>query len=88
MFLLRVESIKNKNLSNFDKIIGGISYPIYLLHYQIAFLVSKYLPSVHNKGWPLFFYSLPFIILVSLLIHLTFEKPIENLRSLVRKSTN
>lgn len=88
MFLLRVESIKNKNLSNFDKIIGGISYPIYLLHYQIAFLVSKYLPNVHNKGWPLFFYSLPFIILVSLLIHLTFEKPIENLRSLVRKSTN
>jgi peptidoglycan/LPS O-acetylase OafA/YrhL len=88
MFLLGVTLDKYKILSSLDRILGGISYPIYLLHYQIAFLVSKYLPGVPEKGWPLFCWSLPFIILGSLLIHLTFEKQIENLRSSVRTSTS
>lgn len=88
MFLGEIKSGKDNILTTFDKILGGISYPIYLLHYQIAFLVSKYLPNVQEKGWPLFCWSLPFIILGSLLIHLTFEKQIENLRSSVRTSTS
>jgi len=88
ILLLGAESSKHKNLVTIDKIFGGISYPVYLLHYQIAFLVSKYLPGVQDKGWSLFLWSLPLIILVSLFIHLAFEKPIENIRNLVRKSTS
>lgn len=84
MCLLGLKPSKESKLLNIDKILGGISYPIYLLHFQIAFVVSKYAPGAQAKGWTLCYWSLPAIILGSLLIHLTFENSIEKIRSAVK----
>jgi peptidoglycan/LPS O-acetylase OafA/YrhL len=83
----QIDAKSPHNSMSVDKILGGISYPIYLMHPQFAFLISKWWPELSTKGWELFCGSLPLIILGSLFVHLAIERPIENLRNSVKKST-
>ncbi len=70
-YLVNVQSL-NVGLLKIDKIIGDLSYPIYLFHYQIGFLVMV---GLGNMGYSssrgdmlLAIISIPFILLVAVLI--------------------
>jgi len=71
-----------------DKWIGDLSYPIYVIHYQVGLLTLAVLdnfgfsykrPDIH-----VLLFSLPVIILAAWLLAICVEKPIEHIRSNVR----
>jgi peptidoglycan/LPS O-acetylase OafA/YrhL len=73
-----------------DNWLGALSYPIYLIHYPLAFLFL----SIYKKlglGFEgpsilVFFISLPFLVLLSWLMAVTVERPVELLRSIIKRS--
>lgn len=88
MFLLIIcfAGFQNKKIKRLDKKLGDLSYPMYLLHYQIAFLVSRLTLQQYGKGFELFIASFPVLLGVSWLIIIFFESPIAAIRDKVRKS--
>ncbi len=87
-YLVNVQSL-NVGLLKIDKIIGDLSYPIYLFHYQIGFLVMV---GLGNMGYSssrgdmlLAIISIPFILLVAVLIARWVEAPIMQLRARIKK---
>lgn len=69
-----------------DKIIGELSYPIYLIHFQAGMLVTFLVPSLSRGEWPFLFASIPVIIGASWLLHRMVETPIELLRGNIRNA--
>lgn len=73
----------------FDKWMGDLSYPIYLIHYQVALFVIVVLQwtgtHVTRPDTLLMTVSIPVIMLVSLLLAKTVELPVEGVRSMVKK---
>lgn len=73
----------------FDKWMGDFSYPIYLVHYQIGLVVIMLLGkagfSYERPDAVLMFISIPFIFLLAWMITVSIEKPIELIRSRVKK---
>lgn len=69
--------------SSVDRWLGGVSYPLYLIHYPIGlFLLATFgLPA---RGGLAFAVVLPIAILVSLLLHWQIEKRLESIRDSVR----
>ena len=77
----------NKRL---DRKIGDLSYPIYLFHYQIGVVVIAVLDGigyelVRPDRLSLMLVSIPFIMLVSYLVAFAVERPIEVIRTGVKK---
>jgi len=76
--------------SKFDKWMGDFSYPIYLIHYQVGLIVVSLLSMVGlNYSAPnltVMFFSIPFILVLSWIIIIAVEKPIELLRDKVKRS--
>jgi peptidoglycan/LPS O-acetylase OafA/YrhL len=62
--------------SNFDKFLGDLSYPIYILHVPIALLIVWALDIQHAPAVPLLF----FVIFASSLVVLFVERPIDRFR--------
>ena len=71
-----------------DEIIGDLSYPIYLIHYQVGLAVMAIADSLgFNMPRPspmLALASLPAILLVAWLITIALEHPIELLRQSIK----
>ncbi len=71
-----------------DKWIGDLSYPIYLLHYQVGFLMvlvsSNFGISFGRPSLSLFLASIPLIILFSWIASVVIEKPIDLIRSRIK----
>lgn len=88
MFLLIIclMNSKSRQLKNIDKILGDLSYPMYLFHYQIAFITFRLFAFSQNKSAELFAISFPAILVVSWLIVVGFESPIAALRHRVRET--
>lgn len=81
---------KNSNLLACDKWWGALSYPIYLMHFQVGFLTMAILNfvgfDIHRSELLLVLCSLPGLLLVALLFVRFIEMPIENYRAKVRQS--
>ena len=71
-----------------DKWLGDFSYPIYLIHYQVGILVLVLLGafgvSISRPSPLLFIAALPFIFLISFVITVLLERPIEVIRARVK----
>lgn len=71
-----------------DKLLGDLSYPIYLIHYQVGLLVMLLLNeigfSVARPSTFLLVVSTPCIIVVAWIMTITLERPIEVMRSVVK----
>ena len=73
-----------------DKLIGDLSYPMYLIHYQVGLLVFHvvgnygYEVTRHNVWHALI--SLPPILLTAWLMANFIEKPIEKARDMIKRS--
>lgn len=72
----------------FDKFMGDFSYPIYLIHYQVGFVALLLLEflgiELGRPSYILMFVSIPLIFLVSWLITVSLERPIEVLRAQIK----
>ena len=71
-----------------DKILGDLSYPIYLVHYQaglITIACAGYFGlSLHRPDFDLFIASLPIILGLSYMFTRGIEQPIERLRKRIK----
>lgn len=73
-----------------DKWFGNLSYPIYVIHYQVGLLVMAALHYVGIVSSPkdlhILLVSLPLIFLIAWLMVIGIEQPIERIRARVRPS--
>lgn len=76
----------------FDKWMGDFSYPIYLIHYQAGLIVVVFLGMMgfdyNRPSLIVMSVSLPLIFIFSWIITVAIERPIELLRTRVKKANN
>ena len=72
-----------------DSFLGRLSYPIYLIHYQVGFVVlifaGTFGVTVSRNQFLLFVLALPFVIAASWLMARYIEDPIDQVRAKVKK---
>ncbi len=75
-----------------DQWIGDLSYPIYLVHHQVGILVGAALtlmgPNNKIPDLALMFAAIPFILIVSWLLTVILERPIERARLAIKQSSS
>jgi peptidoglycan/LPS O-acetylase OafA/YrhL len=75
---------------SFDKSLGDLSYPIYLIHYQVGLIMVVILNrmgiEIKHPDIRFMLLCLPFIFIVSWIISRTVEQPIERLRNRVKQA--
>lgn len=72
----------------FDKWVGDLSYPIYVIHYQVGLIVMAFFNEM-DMGYKrpdahILLLSIPVVILVAWLLVIFVEKPVERIRSKIR----
>jgi peptidoglycan/LPS O-acetylase OafA/YrhL len=70
---------------SWQKILGGLSYPIFLCHWLVATLIAIYVPAIGGKGFMLFAAATVGSVLFSLLLYYGVDRPIQALRTAVKK---
>lgn len=85
-----LKQIDSKNVpawfAVWDKRLGDWSYPIFLVHYNVAAITGALFPQVNDVASPgLFFASLPLIHLFAIGINALIERPVNRLRDRVRR---
>ncbi|WP_143757471.1 acyltransferase family protein [Burkholderia singularis] len=71
-------------LRSIDRNIGGLSYPIYLTHYQAAFAMQLLLATTVT-GWKLFWLTLPIVTLISIGLEYMNRRIVDPYRNIVRE---
>jgi peptidoglycan/LPS O-acetylase OafA/YrhL len=70
---------------SWQKILGGLSYPIFLCHYLVGTLIAIYMPSVGGKGFMLFALATLGSVLFGLLLYYGLDRPIQAFRTSVKR---
>jgi peptidoglycan/LPS O-acetylase OafA/YrhL len=70
---------------SWQKILGGLSYPIFLCHWLVATLILIYVPAIGGKGFMLFAAAAVGSVLFGLLLYYGVDRPIQALRTSVKK---
>jgi peptidoglycan/LPS O-acetylase OafA/YrhL len=70
-----------------QKVLGGVSYPIFLCHWLVGMLIAIYMPAIGGKGFMLFFAAAVGSVLFSLLLYYGIDRPIQALRTSVKKQS-
>jgi peptidoglycan/LPS O-acetylase OafA/YrhL len=73
-------------LQRMDKLMGDLSYPVFLCHWHIAAIVVWVgFAGTVPKGRDLFFTSIVFINLTAYILHMVVVQPIDKIRNTIRK---
>lgn len=76
----------NPTVASFDKFLGDLSYPLYLVHWVVGLVLANYVFESLNRGsFLLMITCLFFSIFVSILLVLTIERPLEIIRLKLRR---
>jgi peptidoglycan/LPS O-acetylase OafA/YrhL len=70
---------------SWQKILGGLSYPIFLCHWVVATLILIYVPAIGGKGFMLFGVATVGSVLFSLLLYYGVDRPIQALRTSIKR---
>jgi peptidoglycan/LPS O-acetylase OafA/YrhL len=70
---------------SWQKILGGLSYPIFLCHWVVATLILIYVPAIGGKGFMLFAAATAGSVLLSLLLYYGVDRPIQALRTSIKR---
>jgi peptidoglycan/LPS O-acetylase OafA/YrhL len=70
---------------SWQKILGGLSYPIFLCHWFVGTLIVIYVPAIGGRGYMLFAAGTVGSVLLSLLLYYGVDQPIQALRASVKK---
>jgi peptidoglycan/LPS O-acetylase OafA/YrhL len=68
-----------------QKILGGLSYPVFICHWVVATLIVIYVPTFAGNGFVLFAAATVGSVLFSLLLYYGIDRPVQMLRESVRK---
>jgi peptidoglycan/LPS O-acetylase OafA/YrhL len=68
-----------------QKLLGALSYPIFVCHWLVGTLIVIYVPMIGGRGFPLFAAATVGSVLFSLLLHFGIDQPVEALRSAVKR---
>jgi peptidoglycan/LPS O-acetylase OafA/YrhL len=75
----------SRRLRTFDKILGDLAYPLFLVHWVVGFLISLATGrDLHARGLSLFFPTLLVSLVISAGILLLIDGPIQKIRRKVR----
>ncbi len=86
-FFFIASSTERRSFRWIDRNVGGLSYPIYLLHYQAAF-ATQHLLSTKSTGWTLFWLALPLVVGLSAILEYLNRKIVDPYRNTVRARTS
>lgn len=71
-------------LSKTDKLLGDLSYPIYLCHWAVGVLVTLCIPSLTRNDFEVFAIGFPIVNVLAFLIYRYVEAPIAQLKTTQR----
>lgn len=71
-------------LARWDRRLGDLSYPIFLLHTHCGLLVARYSPIPQHSTLDTFLISLPLLHAAGVLVHLGVVQPLERVRNRFR----
>lgn len=72
------------SLAQWDRRLGDLSYPIFLLHTHAGYLAPKVAPFTLNSPLKVFLIALPIMHVAGVLVHLAIVRPLEKVRRRVR----
>jgi len=86
IYLADVSSVNRPRwFAQFDQFLGDLSYPIYLCHWPVAIYISCiFYSGILPRSSRLFFVSIIFINVISLIIHVLIEKNVNRVRARVK----
>jgi peptidoglycan/LPS O-acetylase OafA/YrhL len=70
---------------HWQKVLGGLSYPIFLCHWFVATLIAIYVPAIGGKSFMLFAAATAGSLLFSLLLYYGIDRPVQAVRASVKK---
>jgi peptidoglycan/LPS O-acetylase OafA/YrhL len=70
---------------SWQKILGGLSYPIFLCHWFIGTLIVIYVPGIGGRGYALFAVGTVGSVLFSLLLYYGVDRPVQALRTSIKR---
>jgi len=70
---------------SWQKILGGLSYPIFLCHWLVGTLIVIYVPAIGGRGYMLFAAGTVGSVLLSLLLYYGVDRSIQALRTSVKR---
>ena len=68
-------------LSKTDKVLGDLSYPIYLCHWGVGIVVTHFIPSLTRNDFEVFLIGFPLVNAVGFLIYRFVESPLALLKT-------
>jgi len=68
-----------------QKLLGGLSYPIFVCHWLVGTLIVIYVPAIGGRGFMLFATGTVGSVLFSLLLYFGIDQPVQALRSAVKR---
>jgi peptidoglycan/LPS O-acetylase OafA/YrhL len=86
-YLSRIVINKQTRFERIDALLGGMAYPIFLVHVPLAVAIKSGIAAgMTVKTFPFFFLCLPFVYAISWLLHIVLEKRINPLRAHIRSA--
>jgi peptidoglycan/LPS O-acetylase OafA/YrhL len=82
--LLALSPVKSPFLQKADKLLGDLTYPMFIAQWLVAFVIFLKIPGLAPRGYPIFVYSYPVVLVVSALIVLLVDRPLQRLRDRFR----
>jgi peptidoglycan/LPS O-acetylase OafA/YrhL len=72
---------------SWQKVLGGVSYPIFVCHWLVATLIAIYVPSVGGKGFMLLAAAAVGSLLFSLLMYYGVDRQVQRVRMLIKNGS-
>ncbi|MDF1682021.1 acyltransferase [Ponticaulis sp.] len=74
----------NTRATGISKMLGDLAYPIFLLHWQVGFLVSQFVFDGKARGFDILAVSIPFILILAFGVNWLAARFIEPIRGKIR----
>jgi peptidoglycan/LPS O-acetylase OafA/YrhL len=71
--------------SHWQKVLGGLSYPIFLCHWLIGTLIAVYSPAFHGQNFIFFASATVGSVLFGLLLYYCIDRPLQAIRAAVKR---
>ncbi|MCK9259290.1 MAG: acyltransferase [Azoarcus sp.] len=85
LLIIQLSGRASGKLRQLDSIVGDLSYPIYLIHFQAGLIVITLVPSLARGSIEFLLLALPVVLALAWSLSRLVEAPIDSLRSAIRR---
>jgi peptidoglycan/LPS O-acetylase OafA/YrhL len=82
--IIAMTKVNSPFLKKADKLLGDLTYPMFISQWLVAFVIFLLLPGIAARGYPIFALTYPIVIIVSTLIIFLVDRPLQRLRDRFR----